>query len=248
MKIDALRRYPIKGLPGQSLRAIRADAGGFAFDRVFGLEKNGGADDGEWRRWSNFWVLKNEERLAAIEVDFDSDSESIFVSADGARAGGAINDESARDAIEANLRAWLRCSLRLIRAREPLWDFRGETLTIVNRASVAALSRLLECDLSVDRFRANIVIDGAAAWAEESWRGKTVAVGEARFVIGGGVPRCAATSVNPQTARRDMRLPESMRSALGHVNLGVFARVARGGAIAVGDEARLRPAEESQPR
>ena len=46
MKIDALRRYPIKGLPGQSLRAIRADAGGFAFDRVFGLEKNGGADDG----------------------------------------------------------------------------------------------------------------------------------------------------------------------------------------------------------
>ena len=46
MKIDALRRYPIKGLPGQSLRAIRADAGGFAFDRVFGLEKNGGADNG----------------------------------------------------------------------------------------------------------------------------------------------------------------------------------------------------------
>ena len=98
MKIDALRRYPIKGLPGQSLRAIRADADGFAFDRVSVWKKTAARTtaqaaawtNGNWRRWSNFWVLKNEERLAAIESRFRFGIRIDFVSADGARAGGAI--------------------------------------------------------------------------------------------------------------------------------------------------------------
>jgi hypothetical protein len=49
------------------------------------------------------------------------------------------------------------------------------------------------------------------------------------------IPRCAATSVNPETAERDVTVPKALKQHFGHVDMGVYAEVVRAGRVAVGD-------------
>jgi len=55
------------------------------------------------------------------------------------------------------------------------------------------------------------------------------------------ITRCAATQVNPVTAKRDLDIVAALR-AFGHINMGVYAEVVTGGEIADGDALlRSRP-------
>ena len=47
--------------------------------------------------------------------------------------------------------------------------------------------------------------------------------------------RCAATQVNPVTAKRDLDIVAALERAFGHINMGVYAEVVAGGEITVGD-------------
>ena len=49
------------------------------------------------------------------------------------------------------------------------------------------------------------------------------------------ITRCAATQVNPVTARPDLDIVAALGRAFGHINMGVYAEVLAGGEIAVGD-------------
>ena len=51
--------------------------------------------------------------------------------------------------------------------------------------------------------------------------------------------RCGATGVEPATGRRDMDIVQTMRMRFGHIDCGVYARIERGGRIAIGDSVRL---------
>jgi uncharacterized protein YcbX len=51
--------------------------------------------------------------------------------------------------------------------------------------------------------------------------------------------RCAATGVEPGTGRRDMDVAQTIRKAFGHIDCGVYARIEKGGRIAVGDDITL---------
>ncbi|OLL74678.1 Flavodoxin reductase (ferredoxin-NADPH reductase) family 1 [Pseudonocardia sp. Ae168_Ps1] len=48
------------------------------------------------------------------------------------------------------------------------------------------------------RFRPNLVVSGAPAWAEDGWR--RVRIGDARFRVVKGCARCVLTTVDPVTA------------------------------------------------
>ena len=64
--------------------------------------------------------------------------------------------------------------------------------------------------------------------------------GKALMVIQKPVGRCAAINVDPKTALRSEKdYVQLMREKFGHSNLGVFAKVIKGGKVKVGDE--LRP-------
>ena len=85
------------------------------------------------------------------------------------------------------------------------------------------------------RFRANILIDGAPAWAEKTWEGKRLTLGGATLQGVRPIGRCAATEVDPDTAERDINLPLTLRRGFGHIDCGLYADVVEGGSIAVGD-------------
>jgi GntR family transcriptional regulator/MocR family aminotransferase len=49
------------------------------------------------------------------------------------------------------------------------------------------------------------------------------------------IGRCGATNVDPQTGRRDLDIPGSLRKAFGHKDLGIYLVARNDAALAVGD-------------
>ncbi|KQV77915.1 aromatic ring-opening dioxygenase LigA [Nocardioides sp. Root122] len=103
-------------------------------------------------------------------------------------------------------------------------------VTIVGTASLDAV------DAEAARFRATLVAETDAPWAEDSWLGTTFRVGDAELRIGGPVPRCAVIDHHPETGVKDVRLlKELVRSrptnAAGEPMFGVYAEVVRPGTV-----------------
>lgn len=74
-----------------------------------------------------------------------------------------------------------------------------ESLAALN-AWVAAGSRAFEGPVEMTRFRPNLVVSGASAWAEDTWR--RVRVGGTTFRAVKACDRCALTLVDPNTAAK----------------------------------------------
>jgi uncharacterized protein YcbX len=47
--------------------------------------------------------------------------------------------------------------------------------------------------------------------------------------------RCPATEVNPDTAIRDINVPRELMRIFGHVHLGIYLTVIKGGVLRIGD-------------
>lgn len=80
----------------------------------------------------------------------------------------------------------------------------GYPLLLATEESLAALNdwvaegpRSDEGPLPMQRFRPNLVVRGAPAWAEDTWR--TIRVGAATFRMVKGCERCVLTTLDPDT-------------------------------------------------
>ena len=83
----------------------------------------------------------------------------------------------------------------------------GYPVLLANEASLDELNGWIEDGPMADqgplpmiRFRPNLVVRGAAAWAEDGWR--RVRVGDAEFRAVKGCARCVIPTTNPDTAAR----------------------------------------------
>jgi uncharacterized protein len=83
----------------------------------------------------------------------------------------------------------------------------GYPLLLTTEESLAALNDLIadgpraeEGPMPMTRFRPNLVVAGAPAWAEDGWR--TLRVGAARFRVAKACDRCVFTTIDPGTARK----------------------------------------------
>jgi len=93
------------------------------------------------------------------------------------------------------------------------------------------------------RFRANLYVEGWPAWSEFDLLDRTLAIGATRLKVVKRIVRCAAVNVDPDTAERDLAIPQALQSRLGHADCGIYAEVVAGGTIAVGD---IVAAEQSE--
>jgi uncharacterized protein YcbX len=85
------------------------------------------------------------------------------------------------------------------------------------------------------RFRANLYVSGWPPWHEFDLLDRTIAIGNARLRVVKRIVRCAAVNVDPETAARDLSIPQALMRRLGHADCGVYAEVIAGGTIGVGD-------------
>ena len=91
------------------------------------------------------------------------------------------------------------------------------------------------------RFRMLFGIAGVPAHAEDEWIGRSVHIGQAVVVPTGNVGRCAVTTLDPESGESTLDTLAALaryRAAVDtteRLPFGVWARVERPGAVAVGD-------------
>ena len=111
-------------------------------------------------------------------------------------------------------------------------------VTLMSEASLAALAPALDGDVpDARRFRMTIAIDGVEAWEEHGWAGRQVAAGDAVLRVTEPVPRCAVTTRDPDSGRRDVPTLKALADLRGKddVTFGVWCEVVSPGPIRVGD-------------
>jgi uncharacterized protein YcbX len=129
---------------------------------------------------------------------------------------------------------------RVVRAPEAgMSDAPFPSISILNAASLRALSQRLGHGLDPRRFRGNIWLDGLAPWKEVDLVGHEITIGTARLRIEDPITRCRATEANPETGQRDTATLRMLEDGWGHQDFGVYAEVTRGGRVTLGDAARL---------
>jgi len=74
-------------------------------------------------------------------------------------------------------------------------------LLLCNDSSRIDLEQSLGKPLGMARFRPNLVVSGAAAWAEDDW--SVIRIGQLRFRVASACTRCVFTTVDPMRGERD---------------------------------------------
>ena len=246
MKVSQLYRYPVKGLSPEPLEAVRLAPGEtIPFDRAYAIENGPGRFDPEAPKHLpkiNFLMLMRNEKLAALGTAFDAEMQTLTIYRDGKQvARGDLSTRLGRQMIEQFFAAYMAGELkgapRVVTAPgHSFSDVADKCLHLVNLETVRALGAELGRELDPLRFRANVYFDGLAPWAEAQWLDRQVRLGDATLEVFARTDRCAATDVNPGTAARDTSIPPDLMRMYGHNELGVYARVVKGGTVRVGDE------------
>jgi uncharacterized protein YcbX len=249
--LDALYRYPVKGLTAESLTCVRLEPGrGIAHDRRFAIAHGATPYDQTepaWRPKTAFLQLMQHPKLATLESRFEPATGVLTLARDGRTVAHAeATRPIGRTVIDQFLIAYLgdaaRGPPRLVEAPESgLMDVKQPVVSIIGRASLADLARVVGRPVEPLRFRANLYLAGAEPWVELGWVGSELTIGGARLRVVKRIARCQATSVNPLTAERDLAIPAALQLGFGHQDMGVYAEVIEPGSIRPGDLVEIRP-------
>jgi GntR family transcriptional regulator/MocR family aminotransferase len=246
--VKNLFQYPIKGLSPQPLARVTIAAGKpFPFDRIFALARPGGAITAEAPKWAKkglFVMLMLDEGLARVRTHLDAETLLLTVH-DGDRTTlrADLREASDRARVEKffhRLAPSLAAPPILVRAEGGhFMDKPDSVISLINLATVRSLEALWGAPLDPLRFRANVAIDDAVAWAEFDWIGSDIRIGGVVFRVDRRNGRCGATNVDPASGRRDLDIPGSLRRSFGHKDLGVYLVARTDGDFSVGDRLEL---------
>ncbi|MGH8721549.1 MAG: MOSC domain-containing protein [Burkholderiales bacterium] len=248
MRVAALAVYPLKGASAVPLDAVELDAMGPAGDRRFCLARPGGRvftqrDDASLAR------LRAAAKTGGLSLEFDG--ETLEVSAGEFTHEGRIRvwsrEAAARIAageVNATLTRWFGTPLQLARLERPvqregavLAFGDAAALLVTNAASLDALNAALASPLPMERFRPNVVVDGAAAYAEDRWG--RLRVGDAVLSPVHACGRCEVTTIDQEfgavVGDEPLRTLSRLRLQDGEAVFGVRYAVACPGRIRLGD-------------
>jgi MOSC domain-containing protein len=250
MKVAGLWRYPVKSMQGEATDSVGLDESGVDGDRRFGvLDAASGTivsakKDGR--------LLEARAMLAGVELTVQLPT--------GETALGT------GPAVDAALSAWLGRTVHLVEARpdgrgtfERPEDFEDDgsepvqwqgpygsfvdssPVHLLTTASLRAMSAERP-DLRWDvlRFRPNVLIEADGTdCVEDAWVGRRVVLGQVELEVRKACGRCVMTTrPQPGGLRRELDIMRHL-SATRSTNLGVLARVTRGGRVDVGQPATL---------
>jgi GntR family transcriptional regulator / MocR family aminotransferase len=242
--VSSIYRYPIKGLSAQPLSRVVLEAGRpFPADRMLALARPNTPIDTRTPKWAKkgmFVMLMLDEVLAQVKTHLDVETMQFTIT-QGNREILAANLDDEDDCAKVEeyfhrLVPTLRAAPRLVRSPGGhFMDKPDNVLSLINLATVKSLSEQWGFEINPLRFRANFYIDGARPWEEFEWIGSDLRMGGATFRVDRRNGRCGATNVNPDTGRRDLDIPGSLRAAFGHKDLGVYLFTREGGAVEAGD-------------
>jgi len=244
MFVSSLNIYPLKSARGIALGEADLHAAGLVGDRQLMLV----APDGQFvtqRELPELARLQVQHDGDGFRLWLDENS-SVSVSADDfsqrkpVSVWRSIVDAAvAADAANAALSDWFGRPLQLVlfdaqarRMSNPDWAgpdapvrfADGYPVLITTTASLEALNADMQArgegTVTMDRFRANIVIDGALPWQEDRWA--AIRIGGLRFDLVKPCSRCIMTSQDQASGARSVPSP---LPAMGRLRMSGDRRV-----------------------
>jgi uncharacterized protein YcbX len=244
-RVASLYRYPVKGLSGEKLTSVNLAVGRtFPMDRAFAFENGpSGFDPGEpkWLPKTMFLCLMRNAPLAALSSRYYDASGMLTIEQDGEIVAlGDLASPVGRHALEDFFEHYMggakRGPIRFLAAPgHSFSDLARKVVSIINLESLADLERTTRQSLHPLRFRANLYVEGMTPWSEHRLIGRRLSIGASELKVIKTTSRCAATDVNPDTAERDIDVPDALTRRTGEIDCGIYAEVTRAGRIAEGD-------------
>lgn len=249
--IKSIHIAPVKSLALINPESVYVGVGGIEEDRRFLVRNGAGA----------MVTQRQIGKLAQVKADYCAAPEVLRLEFPNGKSVGAAPELGERVEMKVFRRV---VSGRIVTGElsEALSDFCGETLTLVksesagvcqdaypvsllSQASIEYLGAMVQNGVKVEyrRFRPNLLLEGCEPHEEDSWLGREVMVGdELRVRVEILDPRCAITTLNPDTGARDMDTPRMILGYRPDVGgngacFGVYGSVVMPGAVSVGDEA-----------
>lgn len=250
--IASLTLYPVKSCASVPVARFRCGALGPEFDREWMVVGDGGV----------FLTQRELPRMALVQPHLERGTlrftapgmTEIFVpfTREGREVqttifGQAMPARDEGDEAAAWLGQFLGRAVRLVRTTAAGRLREGNDpravrfadsypILLASQSSMRDLNARLPSPLGIERFRANVVIEGAPAWAEDQWR--SVRVGEHELRVGKACERCVVTTVDPATGEKGAEplktLATFRKNARNKIEFGQYLHSVEGAEFAVG--------------
>lgn len=135
--------------------------------------------------------------------------------------------------------------VRLVKTDSPGESYDEYPVSLLSQASIDFMGERLTSGRKFEgkRFRPNFLIDGCSPHEEDLWLGGAVRIGaDLRLRLVAPDPRCAITTLDPETGVRDFDVPKlllSYRPSARAPYFGVYGAVETTGMVSVGDTVEL---------
>lgn len=242
-------RHPIKSHGRESLTTVDLTEGHtMPWDRRWAVTHDASKfrnDDPKWVMCRNFMIGVATPGLAAIWAQLDEVTGMITLSHDD------LPDISFNPDDPTDVAGFLDWVAPLCPADKQLpqgivsaglrgmTDTDYPTISIMNRASHAAVEAQIGEALHPARWRGNIWLEDCDAWEEFDWTGHDIQIGAPVLSVQGPIRRCMATAANPITGLRDQDTLGALRDGWDHQNFGVYATVKASGTVSVGEKVKV---------
>ena len=254
--------HPVKSMRGIGLTHALADVSGFAFDRIFMVTEPDGT----------FITARQFPQMVRF-IPAPLHDGLHLTAPDGSSVIARFNDFSpvdeptevwrnhftARIAPE-EINRWLSgffsrpVQLRWVgpeltrRVQHfesvPLSFADGFPFLLTNEASLRDLQNRCSASVQMEQFRPNLVVTGAQAWEEDTW--KVIRIGSVIFDVVKPCSRCIFTTISPEKGQKHpsgepLKTLQSFRTAQdnGDVDFGQNLIPRSSGVIRVGDEVEI---------
>ncbi|OYV18075.1 MAG: MOSC domain-containing protein beta barrel domain-containing protein [Methylococcaceae bacterium NSP1-2] len=124
----------------------------------------------------------------------------------------------------------------------------GFPFLLISENSLVSLNQAMQLNLTMNRFRPNLVIADCPSYAEDSWR--EIRIGDIDFRLPKPCSRCAVPTIDPdtaQTGKEPLTTLNRLRKWQNKVYFGQNAIHNQSGTLTVGDNVQIRLTGEKQP-
>ena len=246
-KLVEINRYPVKSLPADSVDHADIVAGqGMPGDRLLAITTGAKPfDPAPARFWpkTDFLTVMGYPAMAALGARYDMPAGRVQLAVPGeAGQALALRDPGLADAMKTYLQLPADWQPRLVVAGARRFADAGvesprlgESLSLINLATLRDIESRIGIALDPRRFRANFYIDDAAPWVEFDWLDQQFRIGGTDFTGLVKTPRCLAIDANPATGLRERPLLKEFRAAYGHGYCGIQIEANNSGPVRLGD-------------
>lgn len=230
IEVSQLFRFPVKSLKGSSLEKMQVDAFGPRWDRRFMLANQNGRflTQREFPIMGQFGAEINADSLQLTYAGVTKTLSLVKLSRFAQHRSVSIwKDEVSARLIESDINPWLsdilqtRVTLcfmdddthRQVDTQYALQGDRtsfadGYPFLIISEASIEFLSEKVGRELSVERFRPNVVLTGCEAFAEDEWT--KIAINGIEFDVVKPCARCSIPTLNLKTSEKEIDVMQMM--------------------------------------